>query len=87
MVELLHDKVGLTKNDIKKIIDDSFDRIRECVFEFEGVKISGFGNFYVKERGARIGRNPKTGAETSIPPRKFMGFQPSKIFKNELNGK
>lgn len=87
MVNLLYDKVGLTKQDIKKIVDDVFDRIRECVFESEDVLISGFGNFYVKERGSRIGRNPKTGNETVIQPRKFMGFQASKKFKNVLNGK
>lgn len=87
MVDLLYDKVGLTKQDVRKIIDDVFDRIKECLFESENVMITGFGNFYVKERGARIGRNPKTGYETMIQPRKFMGFQASKKLKNVLNGK
>ncbi len=86
MVGSIHESIGLTKKDISMIVDDVFDKMREDILKGENVKISGFGNFEVKKRGKRIGRNPKTGVETEIPPRTVVVFRPSQIFKDEVNG-
>ncbi|MDT3693302.1 MAG: integration host factor subunit alpha [Mucispirillum sp.] len=86
MVENIHSKLGLTKKDIAKVVDEVFEMIKTDILKAENVKISGFGNFEVKTRGRRIGRNPKTGEETVIEPRTVVVFRPSQIFKDEVNG-
>lgn len=85
MVEIIHQKLGLTKKDIAKVVDEVFQSIRGQILQKDNVKISGFGNFEVKQRGRRIGRNPKTGVETVIEPRTVVVFRPSQIFKDEVN--
>lgn len=86
IVESIHGKLGLTKKIIAYVVDDVFERIRADILNAENVKLSGFGNFEVKKRGRRIGRNPKTGVETVIQPRTVVVFRPSQIFKDEVNG-
>ncbi|PLX69887.1 MAG: integration host factor subunit alpha [Denitrovibrio sp.] len=86
IVELIHENLGLTKKDIAKVVDELFNEVRDQILEKNNVKISGFGNFEVKKRGRRIGRNPKTGVETVIEPRTVVVFRPSQIFKDEVNG-
>lgn len=86
IVESIHGKLGLTKKIIAYVVDDVFERIRADILNAENVKLSGFGNFEVKKRGRRIGRNPKTGVETVIQPRTVVIFRPSQIFKDEVNG-
>ncbi|WP_022850124.1 integration host factor subunit alpha [Limisalsivibrio acetivorans] len=86
IVEQVHESLGLTKKDIAKVVDEVFTSIRTEILEKDNVKISGFGNFEVKKRGRRIGRNPKTGVETVIEPRTVVVFRPSQIFKDEVNG-
>lgn len=85
IVELIHEKLGLTKKDIAKVVDELFNEVRDQILAKNNVKISGFGNFEVKKRGRRIGRNPKTGIETVIEPRTVVVFRPSQIFKDEVN--
>jgi integration host factor subunit alpha len=85
IVELIHEKLGLTKKDIAKVVDELFNEVRTQILDKNNVKISGFGNFEVKKRGRRIGRNPKTGVETVIEPRTVVVFRPSQIFKDEVN--
>ncbi len=86
MVENIHERIGLTKKDIAKVVDDVFNIMREGILKGENIKISSFGNFEVKKRGRRIGRNPKTGVEAVIPPRTVVVFRPSQRFKDEVNG-
>jgi integration host factor subunit alpha len=85
IVDEIYDSLGLTKKDIANVVDDVFECIREELLGQNSVKISGFGNFEVKERGRRIGRNPKTGVETVIEPRNVVVFRPSQLFKDEVN--
>ena len=85
IVELIHENLGLTKKDIAKVVDELFNEVRDQILDKNNVKISGFGNFEVKKRGRRIGRNPKTGVETVIEPRTVVVFRPSQIFKDEVN--
>lgn len=85
IVESIHEKFGLTKKVIAQVVDDVFDKIRSNILDGNSIKISGFGNFDVKKRDKRIGRNPKTGEEKIIPPRTVVVFRPSQIFKDEVN--
>ncbi|MDR0453456.1 MAG: integration host factor subunit alpha [Deferribacteraceae bacterium] len=87
IVDIIHQKYGLTKKDIIGIVDEMFIQLKTTLLEGESVKLSGFGNFDVKIRGRRIGRNPKTGVEKIIPPRAVVSFKPSQLFKDEVNGK
>ena len=94
MVENIHKEIGLTKKDIALVVDEVFDMIKADILKAKNsdneddrkIKISGFGNFEVKTRGRRIGRNPKTGEETVIEPRTVVVFRPSQIFKDDVNG-
>lgn len=86
MVEMIHSNIGLTKKDIAKVVDEVFEMIKDDILNKKNVKISGFGNFEVKKRGRRIGRNPKTGEEIVIEPRTVVVFRPSQLFKDEMNG-
>lgn len=85
IVEQIYLKIGLTKKDIAKIVDDVFDFMQTEIVSGETIKVSGFGNFEVKTRGRRIGRNPKTGVTTVIEPRTVLVFRPSQLFKDEVN--
>lgn len=85
IVEAIHEKFGLTKKDIVFVVDNVFTEIKERILAGENVKLSGFGNFDVKTRGRRVGRNPKTGEEKIIPPRTVVKFRPSQLFKDEVN--
>ncbi len=87
IVDNIHQKYGLTKKDIIYVVDEVFTQLREKLLEGECVKLSGFGNFDVKVRGRRVGRNPKTGIEKIIPPRTVVSFRPSQLFKDEVNDK
>ncbi|MBB6309685.1 integration host factor subunit alpha [Xanthobacter tagetidis] len=60
--------------------------IADCLVRGETVKLSSFGSFVVRDKGERIGRNPKTGEEVPIEPRRVMVFKPSSILKHRING-
>ena len=85
LVVLIHEQLGLTKKDIGLVVDSIFEELKGKFLAGESVKLSGFGNFEVKKRGRRVGRNPKTGEEKVIPPRTVVSFKPSQIFKEEVN--
>ena len=92
-IKLIRENKDLVKENIRKkfqdeklvLVDEVFDMIKTDILKAENVKISGFGNFEVKKRGRRIGRNPKTGEETVIEPRTVVVFRPSQIFKDDVN--
>ena len=62
-----------------------FDTIKETLEKGEKIKLSGFGNFIVREKKSRVGRNPQTGQEIEISARRVLTFRPSQVLKNELN--
>jgi len=66
-------------------IETVFDTIKETLEHGEKIKISGFGNFVVREKNSRIGRNPQTGQEITISARRVLTFKPSQVLKNSLN--
>jgi integration host factor subunit alpha len=76
---------GLSKKESAEIVELVFETLKQILEQGEKVKISGFGNFVVREKKARIGRNPQTGTEIRISPRRVLTFKPSQILKNTLN--
>jgi len=82
LVDLIFGKVGLSKIESQNIIELIFDTVRQTLVEGESVKVSGFGTFNVKKKNARRGRNPKTGQELQITPRRVITFRASNHFKD-----
>ena len=87
IVESIYEKVGgFSKKEAAEIIETVFDTIKETLERGEKIKISGFGNFVVREKKSRIGRNPQTGDEITISARRVLTFKPSQVLKSSLNG-
>ncbi len=83
------EKISLTsylnKKESADIVESVFDLIKSTLETGENIKIAGFGNFEVKEKAARRGRNPQTGESIEIAARRILTFKPSQILKNSLN--
>jgi integration host factor subunit alpha len=84
LVEIIFEKVGLSKKEAQDIIEIIFDTIKQAFQEGESVKISGFGTFNVRKKAARRGRNPQTGEELEITPRRVLTFKASNQLKAAL---
>ena len=76
LAERLHEELGLNKREVKDIVELFFDEIRLSLESANQVKISGFGNFDLRDKGERPGRNPKTGEEIPISARRVVTFRP-----------
>jgi integration host factor subunit alpha len=76
LAERLHEELGLNKREVKDIVELFFDEIRSSLESANQVKISGFGNFDLRDKGERPGRNPKTGEEIPISARRVVTFRP-----------
>ncbi len=85
LVETVYQKVGLSKKESAEIVNTLFELIKETLERGEKIKISGFGNFVVREKKSRVGRNPQTGEEMEIAARRVLTFRPSQVLKNMLN--
>jgi len=85
IVQNISDRLGTSKRDSTRIVESVFEIIKEQLSEGNKVKISGFGNFLVKSKKARRGRNPQTGVEMEISARKVLTFKSSNILRKELN--
>ncbi len=81
MADRLFEEVGLNKREAKEIVELFFDEVRESLEKNEQVKLSGFGNFDLREKGERPGRNPKTGEEIPITARRVVTFRPGQKLK------
>lgn len=86
MSEAVYQKVGLSRTESADLVESVLSEICTCLAAGETVKLSSFGSFIVREKGERIGRNPKTGIEVPIDPRRVMVFKPSNILKAQING-
>ena len=78
-------RVGLSRAESASLVEMFLDEVSDTVARGETVKISSFGSFIVRSKGHRIGRNPKTGVEVPITPRRVMVFKPSNILKERIN--
>ena len=83
--EILFNKVGLNKSEAKEMVEAFFEEIKVSLENGESVKLSGFGNFDLRAKSERPGRNPKTGTEHTITARNTISFIASKILKNKVN--
>ena len=83
---MIYAEVGLSRNESADLLEDVLNRISTRLELGESVKISGFGTFSVRQKGRRIGRNPKTGEEVPILPRRVLVFRPSHVLKARING-
>ena len=81
MADRLFEELGLNKREAKEIVELFFEEVREALERNEQVKLSGFGNFDLREKGQRPGRNPKTGEEIPITARRVVTFRPGQKLK------
>ena len=81
----IYTHVGISKNEAADIVELVLNMLKEVLHKGESVKIAGFGNFVVRSKGARKGRNPRTGEEIGITPRRVVTFRPSQVFKKYVN--
>nr|WP_206524160.1 MULTISPECIES: integration host factor subunit alpha [Lujinxingia] len=87
IVDTVYEKVGITKREASDYVDTIFEVMKETLEEGEEIKVSGFGKFEVREKGERVGRNPRTGIEIVIPERRVLRFKVSQVLKDSINGK
>jgi integration host factor subunit alpha len=85
IIENIYEKVGFSKKEVSKIVESVFDIIKESLQQEDKIKISGFGNFVIRKKRARRGRNPQTGNDIEITPRRILTFKPSQVLKASLN--
>jgi integration host factor subunit alpha len=86
IIDCVYDKVGgFSKKESAEIVEAVFDTMKDTLAEGDKEKISGFGNFVVREKKQRIGRNPQTGEPIPISARRVLTFKPSQVLKNILN--
>lgn len=85
LCEVVYQKVGLSRNEAAALVELVLKEITDCLERGETVKISSFGSFMVRKKDQRIGRNPKTGTEVLISPRRVVVFKPSPIMKSRVN--
>ena len=85
IVEQIYERVGFSKKESAELVERVFHIMKETLARGEKVKISGFGNFVVREKNARKGRNPQTGEEIRLEARRVLTFKPSLVLKNILN--
>ena len=85
LAEAVYESVGLSRNESSDLVEAVLDQVSEALIEGDNVKISSFGSFTIREKGERIGRNPKTGVEVPISPRKVLVFRASHVLKERIN--
>jgi len=86
IIQDVYEKLGFSKKDSAIIVESVFEIIKDSLSRGEKIKISGFGNFSIKEKKSRRGRNPQTGSEIEISARKVLTFKSSQVLRKALNG-
>ncbi len=84
--EAVYQKVGLSRTESASLVESVLSEICDCLAKGETVKLSSFGSFVVRHKGQRVGRNPKTGVEVPILPRRVLSFRSSQVLKARING-
>ena len=82
--EAVFREVGLSRNDSAQLVESVLAHMSDALVDGEQVKISSFGTFNVRDKAARVGRNPKTGEEVPISPRRVLTFRPSHLMKDRV---
>ena len=86
IIQDVYEKLGFSKKDAANIVESVFEIMKDSLARGEKIKISGFGNFSIKEKKFRRGRNPQTGSEIEISARKVLTFKSSQVLRKALNG-
>ena len=86
LAEAVYREVGLSRSESAELVESVLRHVSDSLVAGETVKISSFGTFGVRDKGRRVGRNPKTGEEVPIEPRRVLVFRPSHILKDRMNG-
>lgn len=84
--EAVYQRIGLSRSELAALVELVLEEISASLARGDSVKLSSFGSFLVRDKGQRVGRNPKTGVEVPIEPRRVMVFKPSNIIKARVNG-
>lgn len=84
LAEAVHSQVGLSRNESADLVESVLNHVSDALVAGQSVKISSFGTFSVREKAARVGRNPKTGQEVPISPRRVLTFRPSHLMKDRV---
>jgi integration host factor subunit alpha len=85
LAEAVYQEVGLSRNESADLVESVLNEIIEHLANGDSVKISSFGSFHVRSKGGRVGRNPKTGEEVPIQPRRVLVFRASHVLKERIN--
>lgn len=85
LAEAVYEEVGLSRNESADLVESVLSIVSDALVSGENVKISSFGSFSVRSKNERIGRNPKTGVEVPIKPRKVLVFRASHVLKDRIN--
>ncbi|MBL8642024.1 MAG: integration host factor subunit alpha [Alphaproteobacteria bacterium] len=86
LAEAIYNELGLSRNESSTLVEQVLGEITEALIAGKTVKISSFGSFGLRQKGERVGRNPKTGVEVPITPRKVLVFKASHVLKDAMNG-
>jgi integration host factor subunit alpha len=86
IVEKVYETIGFSKKEASELVELVFGELKKTLQNGEKVKISGFGNFVVRGKSERVGRNPQTGEQIKISARRVLTFRPSQVLKAMLNG-
>jgi integration host factor subunit alpha len=85
LTEAVFNSVGLSRNESAQMVEDILEELSAALSRGESVKLSSFGTFQVRQKAQRVGRNPKTGDEVPIAPRRVLVFRPSHVLKSQIN--
>jgi integration host factor subunit alpha len=85
LAEAVYRRLGLSRTESAAMVETVLNEIGDAIVAGDTVKLSSFGSFMVRDKGLRVGRNPKTGREVPIPPRRVTVFKPSNIMKQRIN--
>jgi integration host factor subunit alpha len=83
--EAVYQEVGLSRTESAQLVERVLGEIADSLMRGQSVKLSSFGSFAVRQKGGRVGRNPKTGQEVPIEPRRVLIFRPSHVLKDRVN--
>ena len=86
MAESLFNEIGLNKREARKLVDLFFQELEACLADGEPIRLSGFGNFDLRDKKERPGRNPKTGEDIPIPARRVVTFRPAQKLRARVEG-
>ena len=86
IAELLNKQIGLSRAESAELVEQVLGLVTEALETGENVKISGFGTFVLRDKNERVGRNPKTGVEVPITPRRVLTFRPSQSLRDRVAG-